>query len=99
MVLKLLKLVILNLLIHAVEPVFNAILSSASQKLDDFRPTVANVLSEFEDLKIFLWGEGLPVDLWVEEVVPTLSTLFPISDHSKIVIEYLGNLLPLLCPL
>jgi hypothetical protein len=80
--LKLLQLLILYLLKHTVKPVFNGVFGPTWQLFDDLRPSITYLFSQMKDLKIFLVGERLSVYFWVEEIVPSLPTLLPVSINA-----------------
>lgn len=96
MLLELLQLLVLDLLEHAVEAILDRVFSATWQVLDDLTPSIADLLAKSKDLQVFLVGEGIPVDFWVQEVVPALSALLAVSRHAQVGIEQIGDLLPLL---
>lgn len=64
--------------------------------LDYLRPTIAYLFSKLEDLQVFLVGERVSVNLWVKEIVPSLSALLTVSIDAKLSIQDFRYLLPLL---
>jgi hypothetical protein len=91
------QLFIFNFLKHAVKTIFNAVLCAPGQLLHYLRPPVANLLSELQNLQVLLWAKRLAIDLWVEEVVPSLSALLTVPLYTKGFIKCFCDLLPLLC--
>jgi hypothetical protein len=63
--------------------------------LDYLRPSVTYLLAQLQYLQIFLRSEWVSIDLRVQEVVPSLTALLPITLYTEDSIEALSYLLPL----
>lgn len=95
-ILDALKLLVSDLLKHTVEAVLDAVLGPPRELLDDLGPAITDLFSKLEDFEVLIVGKGLPIDLWVKEVVPALSALFAIPRNAQGLVEGLSYLLPVL---
>jgi len=57
--------------------VLNSVVGAPRQQLGDVRPLVTILLLGFEDDAILLVAPGGLLDVWVEVVVPPLTTVLP----------------------
>lgn len=87
---------ILDIFEHHVESVFDVILSSARHFFYDFGPFVADAEPFLQDQDVLLQAEGVLLDLWVEEVDPSLSALLAVSVDVQALVQLSGDLRPLL---
>lgn len=88
---------VFDVLIHHVEPIFNVVFGSSGHLFNNLWPLVPYGKSFFKNKDIFAKTEGIFLNLRVEEVYPSLSTLLAIPSNTKASIELIGDLRPLLC--
>jgi len=86
-----------GLLLHfslerGVEVVLDVVVSAAREKLRDFRPSVAVLQVQVQNLLVFFFSPPVLLDVGVQMVVPSLAAL--LADAS---FEVVGNLTPVLC--
>ena len=86
---------ILDVLVHHVEPILNVVLSPSRHLLDDLGPLVPDVQALLKNEDVFGQAERVLFDLWVEEVDPPLSALLSVSGSTEILVKLLGDLAPL----
>lgn len=86
---------IFDVFVHHIESVFNVILCPARHFFDDLGPLVADRQALLENKDVFGEAEWVLLDLWVQEVDPSFSTLFTISGGTKILVKLFRNLTPL----
>jgi hypothetical protein len=87
---------VLNVLIHHIEPVLDVVFGPSWHLLDDFGPLVSNREPFFQNEDIFQQTKRIFLDLRVKEVYPTLSALLAVPGDSEAGVELVCNLGPLL---
>jgi len=88
--------VVLDVLIHHVEPVFNVVLCSSRHLLDNLRPLVTNRQPFLQNKDIFSKTERVFFNLRIKEVDPALSALLAVPGDTQASIELICDLRPLL---
>jgi len=83
--------------VHHIETIFYIIFSSSRHFFYDFRPFVADWEAFFQDLNIFKQTERVFLNLRIEEVNPSFTTLLAVSSCIQIFVKLLGYLTPLFC--
>lgn len=74
-----------------VKPIFNAVFGSTIQVLRDLASFGTDTMVKGNDLAIFLFSEGLFIDVWIHCIQVPLTDLFPGPP-----IEYFTNGRPIL---
>ena len=88
---------ILNSLEHHIEAILDIIFSSSRHLLDNLRPLITNWQSLLENLDILFQRERVSFDTRVQEVDPSLATLFSVTICIKALVELNGYVAPLFC--
>lgn len=82
-----LDVLILYILEHHVESIFDVIFGPSGHFLDYFGPLITYVESFFQDQNILLQSERIFFNLRIEEIHPPFAALFTIPIGTKIGIE------------